>query len=239
MRTLPGPILGQLWPAEKIVMGMRACKWLREDLLRNAQRILLQSKWVRFDEDVSEQNIRTDLTRFYHASRTFAIRIGASEQRTFAKHSLSGCDALTSSLISALYETIVPQRFSDALPPSAPALDLHKTSELPPQAVTELTVERVNLCHSETCKFAMVIEACASSLTFLRVAETRLPPDAARMLSVQLSRCSNLTRLELSECGFQLGEPGAKLVAPALSNLRHLGMSRMGLGSQVSQLWVF
>eukprot|EP00961_Rhodomonas_salina_P020301 272682-Rhodomonas_salina.5 len=40
-RSLPGGLLGRVWPAERIVLGLRVCKWLHAELLSQADRALL------------------------------------------------------------------------------------------------------------------------------------------------------------------------------------------------------
>eukprot|EP00961_Rhodomonas_salina_P270762 3658668-Rhodomonas_salina.1 len=36
LQLIEGPLLGKMWPPERIVVGLRCCKWLRENLIEHA-----------------------------------------------------------------------------------------------------------------------------------------------------------------------------------------------------------
>eukprot|EP00961_Rhodomonas_salina_P168208 2267587-Rhodomonas_salina.1 len=71
LQWLPIPVLVLLWPAERVVVGMRTCKWLREELTGNAVAIVLKGKRLPESADgqpLSSFEMAKDLCRFPHQS---------------------------------------------------------------------------------------------------------------------------------------------------------------------------
>lgn len=77
LRALPGSLVGRYWPAERVVMGMRASSWLRQELLAYAERIIFQvtGKMPAQGDGVDRNAICNDLTRFQHPHQRVVVRV--------------------------------------------------------------------------------------------------------------------------------------------------------------------
>ena len=60
LQLLPRVLLGRVWPAERVVMGMRVCKWMHKELVWHAEKVLL----VGVDGAVTGGAVRQSLRLF-------------------------------------------------------------------------------------------------------------------------------------------------------------------------------
>lgn len=91
-------LLGQLWPQDRLVIGLRVCKWLHQHLLSHIREVILE---VGCDVSWADENrILVDLARFQ--GRELSIIWGKPKRRTdqVAASLLSGIRTLVRSHVS-------------------------------------------------------------------------------------------------------------------------------------------
>eukprot|EP00961_Rhodomonas_salina_P220918 2986836-Rhodomonas_salina.1 len=65
MLTLDGALIGRFWPPERIVAGMRTSRWVRDQLIKGAQKVLLKGrKNGTLGMNVTPADVAQDLMRF-------------------------------------------------------------------------------------------------------------------------------------------------------------------------------
>eukprot|EP00286_Rhodomonas_abbreviata_P023315 CAMPEP_0181304038 /NCGR_PEP_ID=MMETSP1101-20121128/8912_1 /TAXON_ID=46948 /ORGANISM="Rhodomonas abbreviata, Strain Caron Lab Isolate" /LENGTH=171 /DNA_ID=CAMNT_0023409719 /DNA_START=385 /DNA_END=897 /DNA_ORIENTATION=+ len=60
LQLLPRVLLGRVWPAERVVMGLRVCKWMHKELAAQVEKVLL----VGFDTAVKACAVRQSFSLF-------------------------------------------------------------------------------------------------------------------------------------------------------------------------------
>eukprot|EP00961_Rhodomonas_salina_P196137 2647550-Rhodomonas_salina.7 len=63
---IDGLLLGKLWPPDRVLLGLRVCKWLRDVLESNAARVVLNVCGSRTKHSSSDLNFGRAISRFRH-----------------------------------------------------------------------------------------------------------------------------------------------------------------------------
>eukprot|EP00961_Rhodomonas_salina_P109945 1479641-Rhodomonas_salina.3 len=241
LRALPGSLVGRYWPAERVVMGMRASSWLRQELLAYAERIIFQvtGKMPAQGDGVDRNAICNDLTRFQHPHQRVVVRV-ARRCEDFDGFSAAPNGAL-GSLLQGL-SMAVPGKLSHTLT----HLDLRGAkmeSELAVtlaavlsdcQALTHLDLWCNRIRNKGASWLAGVMgKGSLSVLKHLDLSGNAITEEGGRKLASVFWRCSALEELNLS--GNALGDEGIADLAGVLGRcpqLTSLELSHIGMGER-------
>eukprot|EP00961_Rhodomonas_salina_P101850 1370202-Rhodomonas_salina.1 len=88
LKQLDGPLLGKFWPVERVAMGLRVSRWVREQLQKNVQRVELRcccSERCQISPAVSQHSAaEVDLFQFQHS----AVEIEIHASRSYHVYSI-------------------------------------------------------------------------------------------------------------------------------------------------------
>jgi len=86
VRILDGQpeVVARLWPPERVVMGLRVCKWVREHLSRNAERVVLQLP-LRPQASVGPADLHTDLVHLDLCKNSLDCKVAGKLGRVLAE----------------------------------------------------------------------------------------------------------------------------------------------------------
>jgi hypothetical protein len=167
--ALPGSLLGRAWPGERVVLGMRVCKALREELLCGVERIVLQRKRYAEDLRVDTAEFTRDLTRFRHRNQAVLLRMARGREGLKTM--------LTTSLLCGM--TI-------AIP------------EMMHTALASVDMVRNRIGDEGAAQLAAVLGRC-SALTHLDLGQNEIGDEGAGRLARMIKGCSALLHLDLSK----------------------------------------
>eukprot|EP00286_Rhodomonas_abbreviata_P012588 CAMPEP_0181320520 /NCGR_PEP_ID=MMETSP1101-20121128/18168_1 /TAXON_ID=46948 /ORGANISM="Rhodomonas abbreviata, Strain Caron Lab Isolate" /LENGTH=318 /DNA_ID=CAMNT_0023428231 /DNA_START=54 /DNA_END=1007 /DNA_ORIENTATION=+ len=194
---LPGSLLGRLWPAERVLVGMRACKYLRAELAHHASDCVMvcaaMTSRERFGSGWTADKILKDL-RSLQGRGTRVFLNGSSLQSAFYPQLQ---DAMALALPNGLGSLLVE------LDLSSNAMGDDEAEKVADMLEHCQVLSRLNLrdnCIKERGASALGrgLRGCMA-LAQLDVSENKLGASAVRELGKALSECKELTDLDMSE----------------------------------------
>mmetsp|Transcript_10342 Transcript_10342/g.24297 ORF Transcript_10342/g.24297 Transcript_10342/m.24297 type:complete len:458 (+) Transcript_10342:98-1471(+) len=92
LTSLPGGVLSLFWPADRVLLGIRSCKWLREQLM-SVPCIVLHAKKAEHSKIPEASDVHEDISRFCICGMKIALKAVATEYESatyFRKHCFFG-----------------------------------------------------------------------------------------------------------------------------------------------------
>eukprot|EP00961_Rhodomonas_salina_P238815 3227599-Rhodomonas_salina.4 len=239
---LPWALIGVLWPAERVIVGLRTCRSLRKELASHAQSIYLVRSCK---ETVAESQLVVDLLRFSRnrVSLKWEYLNSSCENLLKAMTSSNFMPALCylrlqarlrtdAALLAGVLRSCVSlvhldlganEMGPDGMRKLAPALAECRQLE-------HLNLSRNYLLDDGAGELGEVLGEC-KALVYLNLWWNEIGPAGAGKIARAVAQCQGLMHLNLSLN--QIGDSGAQTLAHALStchSLTHLNLYGNGIG---------
>lgn len=220
LQRLDGRLLGLAWPAERVVMGMRVCKKLNQQLLKGARKVVLKSGQAPNPSTRTGQQVCSDLTRFQ--ANGVEVEICAANS--------------SAALLDAVLQGLSMAGNSGWLG-KVVQIDLSNCCLGPKhygQLSLALSASSSSLQHLTLSKNKLRLLG-AKTLTTSSDSNTASAPT---LLGRSLQQCKLLQHLDLSQS--HLGPLGAVFLAdviPSLTSLRCLNLASNQLGDDWAWRW--
>lgn len=225
IQDLDGLLLARLWPPQRIVVGMRVSRWVREHLSKNAESVWISCLPHHDDAPISAKEVGRDLARLQHGS--VVVDLG-----------VYNCDyAHVNSVLCG-----VTKAWRFGWQGAVRSLDLSDsgvgTTEVEVLAkvlsrctgLTSLTLAGNALRDDDIHPLSQALECCPR-LQHVDLSYNRMRPAGAASLAGILTSCLQLQSIMLNNN--RIGDSGAELLLGALSHctaLQYLSLKENGIG---------
>lgn len=198
LKDLPGFLIGQVWPRERVVMGLKVSKWLREEIHANAEAVLFSAaKGLGHSPDAFEtSDIRSDLNKFSSSTKVY---VSVDNVTAFK----------VSKILDAIVKTFSPEPQSIlpicSSPPPKPESTLG-------HCLAGLCMDRLGGGDGEILPFLTALQHC-SAMEEVAIREFWIGDDGREYLAKAIASFRELKCLDLQ---LYLGDEGAEQLAQAL-----------------------
>jgi len=218
LRALPGPLIARLWPATRVLQGLRVSQWLREELSTHAERVVFSARST--DDatvagvDVSDAVLCRDLATPFLSSK--AVELHA---HTHVQHAPR--------ILAALQKSLIDPQTSLAGPPKSLSAPQKATA----MAVSTLDLSAAHIGEEGAAPLLQLLPAC-QALTHLDLTSCSIGDNAVVRLVRALSNCHGLKALGLDRNGMRAeGATALGRAMPGFSRLERLGLE----GNQITE----
>lgn len=225
LKTLPGPLLGRLWPATRTLVGMQTCRWLREELLAHAEGATMQRKSI---IAVSSAQICADLSRLPHTK--ILLRQSRCSPPIAPEFALALRSGLTAAM-PALAETLVHLDLARSHLGDT-GLKMLATGLEACSALAYVDMEANSITDEGARCLAQGLEGC-TGLAHMSVRDNKIADSGAHALARTIAQNPKLQTLDLGMN--EIGDDGTASLALALCELKqlvHLNLSWNSIGQE-------
>lgn len=223
LAQLSGTLLAHLWPAERVVVGLRVCSWVREHLLKNAESVVLLAGRITSPHDVQHEDLCGDLVRFQH--RSLKVEIRAKFCELLVEIIFAGMRNLN---LARWAGQIVFVDFGSCGINSDGAQDLANILQQH-RALKHLILSRNCIGDQGVAVLAAELRNC-HDLEELDLGHNCVRSDGARRLGELFQHCPALEHL--SVCWNRIGDEGLLHIAQTMhcTKLKHLDVCKNNIG---------